>query len=68
MFHRVKHSKWENNELVHYEGVFETLESALTFARKIEDGLVKIYNEAEELVHSWECKIEGEHHHHESYA
>lgn len=66
MRHKVRHSAWINNVLVHNEEQFTTLELALAYAKILTHGIVKIYDELDELIHSWEHG--NEHHEEECYA
>lgn len=59
MRHKVRHSTWINNVLVHNEEQFVSLELALAYAKIFEQGIIKIYNEVGELIHSWEQGNEG---------
>ena len=65
MIHKVRTSKWKEQILVHEENVFHDIKEAIEFARGIVDGYIKIYNEIDELLFSWEC---GNTQKHESYA
>lgn len=63
---RVKISKWHEGALVHEEREYDYVFEALDYAKRIEHGIIKIYNELEELIHSWE--VGDLHHDHECYA
>lgn len=51
--HKVRRSWWQNGSLKHEEHYFHHEHEALSFARKLENAIVKIYNELDELIHSW---------------
>ena len=49
--HKLKISKWKNGILENEEKFFETFQEALIFA-EASKGLIKIYNELEQLIHA----------------
>ena len=48
--HKLKISKWKNGVLEHHESEHETFQEAL-IASEAFHGLVKIYNELNQLIH-----------------
>jgi|FreactTroBogLake_1042271.scaffolds.fasta_scaffold58275_2 hypothetical protein len=54
MSHKVKVSTWEKGVLTHRESEFNYKHEAHGFAKKIKKGLIKIYDDLNKLIHSWE--------------
>lgn len=55
MAHRVRHHKWENGLLKTFDTFFDEMIDAMDFAKSQDAGVVKVYHENGELVHSSEA-------------
>jgi len=52
--HTVRTTNWKKNVLISKERIFEEAKEALDFAKKVEEGIVKVYDEVEQLIFSTE--------------
>jgi len=52
--HTVRTTHWRKNVLISKERIFEEAKEALDFAKKVEEGIVKVYDEVEQLIFSTE--------------
>jgi hypothetical protein len=49
--HTVRTHKWRDGVLHSHDHIFVSLEEAIKFAKSLEEGLIKVYDNAGQIVH-----------------